>query len=83
MKRLSKRSSVVQRFNNELQEVLKSHDDEPKGETTESSSTGSRAECAAANRERRWWDLTTHVYNEELSPKHGQRQLHNKYGMQA
>lgn len=43
----------------------------------------SRAERVAANRERRWWDLTTQVYKGEISPKSCQRQLRNNYGMQA
>jgi len=83
MHRLSRKPNVQKSFNDELQEVLKSHEGEQKGETTELSSTGSRVERAAANRERRWWDLTTQVYKGELSPKSCQRQLRNKYGMQA
>ena len=83
MHRLSKKPGVQKSFNDELQEVLKSHGDEQKGETTELSSTGSRVERAAANRERRWWDLTTQVYKGELSAKSCQRQLRNTYGIQA
>ena len=65
----------------ELQEI--SNDHEQQGEMTKSSSTGNRAERAAANRERRWLDLTTQVYNGELSPKSCQSQLRNKYGMRV
>ena len=81
--RLAKNESVLKSFEEELQEVVNARDHEEQGDITESSSTGSRAERAAANRERRWWDLTTQVYNGELSPKSCQSQLRNKYGMKV
>ena len=83
LNRLSKSESVLKTFNDELQEVLESADHQPEGERTASSSTGSRAERALANRERIWWDFTTRVRDGELSPKSCQRQLRNKYGMQV
>ena len=77
--RLVQNESVLKRFEEELQEVVKSRDHEQQVGITESSSTGSRAERAAANRERRWRNLTTQVYNGEISPQSCQRQLRNKY----
>lgn len=83
LNRLSKSESVLKTFNDELQEVLESADHQPEGESMASSSTGSRAERAVANRERIWWDFTTRVRDGELSAKSCQRQLRNKYGMQV
>jgi hypothetical protein len=52
--RFVQNESVLKRFEEELQEVVKSRDHEEQGEIAESSSTGSRAERAAADHKRRW-----------------------------